>query len=158
MDTGLEAVLVGLAARHSWLPGATLISHLFCVAIVIGTVVAFDLRLLGFWRFMPVRDLHRVLIPLALLLILPAAASGALLYAFHADTLVGNGAFVWKMLALFGAAINAMIFATGPWQSVSSWDAQRTPAGAKVCALVSIALLMLIAACGVLLATEIAHG
>jgi hypothetical protein len=30
--------------------------------------------------------------------------------------------------------------------------------GAKVCALVSIALLMLIAACGVLLATEIAHG
>jgi hypothetical protein len=99
-----------------------------------------------------------VLIPLSLIFIIPAAASGALLYALHADTLVGSGAFVLKMLALFGAAINAMIFATGPWQSVKAWDAQRTPAGAKVCAVVSIGLLMLVAGCGVLLATEIARG
>lgn len=155
---GLEGILVGLATRHPWLLSATLMTHLFCVAIVIGTVVAFDLRLLGFWRWLPVRDLHRVLIPLSMLFIIPAAASGALLYAFHADTLVGNGAFVLKMLALFGAAINAMIFATGPWQSVNNWDAQKTPLGAQVCALISIGLLMLISACGVLLATEIAHG
>jgi hypothetical protein len=155
---GLEGILVGLAARYPSLLNTTLMVHLFCVAIVIGTVVAFDLRLLGFWRWLPVRDLHRVLIPLSLVAIIPAAASGALLYAFHADSLVGNGVFVLKMLALFGAAINAMIFATGPWQSVKTWDAQRTPAGAKLCAMVSIGLLMLIAACGVLLATEIAHG
>ena len=155
---GLEGILVGLAVHYPWLQSATLTVHLFCVAIVIGAVVAFDLRLLGFWRWLAVRDLHRVLIPLSLLIIIPAAASGALLYAFHADALVGNGVFVLKMLALFGAAINAMIFATGPWQSVKTWDAETTPAGAKVCALVSIGLLMLIATCGVLLATEIAHA
>ncbi len=158
MDTGLEALLVRMAKHYSWIPNATLSVHLLCVAIVIGAVVVFDLRLLGFWRWMPVRDLHRVLIPLSLIFIIPAAASGALLYALHADTLVGNGAFVLKMLALFGAAINAMIFATGPWQSVKAWDAHQTPAGAKVCALVSIGLLVLIAACGVLLVTETAHG
>ena len=155
---GLEGLLVGLAARFSWLQGATLTVHLFCVAIVIGAVAVFDLRLLGFWRWMPVRDLHRVLIPLSLLFIIPAASSGALLYAFHADTLVGNGAFVLKMLALFGAAINAMIFATGPWQSVKSWSDDSTPAGAKICASLSIALLILISVCGVTLVTEIARS
>jgi hypothetical protein len=52
---GLEGILVGLAARYPSLLNTTLMVHLFCVAIVIGTVVAFDLRLLGFWRWLPAR-------------------------------------------------------------------------------------------------------
>ncbi len=157
MESGLEGILAGIVASHPWLASATLIVHLLCVAMVIGSVTVFDLRLLGFWRFVGIRDMHRVLIPLALLFTLPAAASGAALFALHADLLVGSGAFVLKMLALFGAAINAMIFVTGPWQSEKTWPLERAPVGARLCAIVSIVFLATIVACGALLANQIAR-
>ncbi len=157
LSTTPGGMLLGLATSMPWLPPTLLVVHLFSAAMVIGSVVAFDLRLLGFWRQIDVRELHRVLIPLALLFVLPAAASGALLFSFHADTLVGDGIFVLKIVALFAAAINAMIFATGPWQSAKNWQPlEAAPSGARLCGLLSILLLACIATLGVLLATRIA--
>lgn len=126
--------------------------------MVIGSVTAFDLRLIGFWRQVDVRQLHRVLIPLSLLFVIPAAASGSLLFSFYSETLIGDGLFVLKIMALFAAAINAMIFATGPWQSVKTWPAQAAPLGARFCAVLSLFLLGSIATLGVMLATRIAHN
>ena len=152
-------MLISLATSLPWLPPTLLVVHLFSAAMVIGTVVGFDLRLMGFWRQIDVRELHRVLISLALLFIVPAAASGALLFSFHADTLIGDGYFVLKIVTLFAAAINAMIFATGPWQSSKDWRALgQSPIGARFCSLLSMIFLIAIATLGVLLATRIAAG
>jgi hypothetical protein len=131
--------------------------HLVCAACVIGSVVSFDLRVLGFGKQIPVRSLHNFLIPLALLMALPAAASGALLFGLHAAALIGYGPFVVKIVALFLAAINAMIFFTGPYQTSKAWEMSGViPTGAKVCALISIVLLAGIAICGVHVASSLA--
>jgi uncharacterized membrane protein YkgB len=142
-------------ANEIWILGA----HLFCAACVIGSVVAFDLRVLGIGRTLSVRALFALLVPFALLMTLPAAASGAILFALHADVLVGNGAFVLKIVALFAAAINAMIFFTGPYQGSLLWEPPGSiPAGAKFCAALSIGLLALVAFCGVAVATRLASA
>jgi hypothetical protein len=148
-SNGPASVLIALFGHNLWLEPALLIVHLCCAACVLGAVVVFDLRLCGFWRHRDIAELHAVLIPFALLFTLPAAASGALLFALHAAALVGFGPFVFKIMALFAAAINAMIFATGP--------KQKAPAGAIVCAILSLVFLGTIAACGVLVASALSR-
>jgi hypothetical protein len=156
-SNGPASVLIALFGHNLWLEPALLIVHLCCAACVLGAVVVFDLRLCGFWRHRDIAELHAVLIPFALLFTLPAAASGALLFALHAAALVGFGPFVFKIMALFAAAINAMIFATGPYQSVATWPKQKAPAGAIVCAILSLVFLGTIAACGVLVASALSR-
>jgi hypothetical protein len=150
----IYGALLTLASQNEiWLIAV----HLVCAACVIGSVVAFDLRVLGFGKQVPVRSLHSFLVPFALLMALPAAASGAVLFGLHAQALVGYGVFVVKIVALFLAAINAMIFFTGPYQNSKAWEASGViPAGAKLCALVSIGLLVGIAFCGVHVASQLA--
>jgi len=152
--SAIHAALSAFARAHEL---ALLSLHLVCAACVIGAVVAFDLRVVGFARALPLRLLHGLLIPLALVMALPAAASGFLLFSLHADALVASGAFVVKIVALFVAAVTAMMFYTGPYQQAATWDVGLSaPPFARLLALASIAALFSIAVCGVRVATALA--
>jgi hypothetical protein len=145
--------LAGLGALEPWLLGL----HLLGVVVVVGSVVVMNLRLLGLGRVLPVRALHGFLIPLCLVALLAVVPSGLALFALHAQALIGRGVFFYKMLLLFAAAINALIFYTGSFQTVASWDAGRLPpAGARLAALVSLLIWIAVIGCGQSLVRDLA--
>lgn len=150
----IEMLAFARALREDALAYAGMeIVHIIGFAILVGSIVMFDLRVLGLSRTIPVRALRRHLMPWtvgALALIVP---TGFLMFSAHASDLISNRAFQVKMALLMAAGINAAIFHTGPYQSVASWDTNATaPLGARASVALSIAIWFSIIACGRLLA------
>jgi hypothetical protein len=159
MDLGsllemLEHSSLAGAMKHSlWLYPIVEIVHIAGFAVLVGTVAAFDLRLLGFARSTSIRALERSLLPWAwraLLLIVP---SGVAMFSTHAVDFAGNPAFRVKLLLLLAAGLNALLFHAGVFRSVAAWDQHaRTPRVAKFSALLSLAIWAGVISCGRLIA------
>ena len=150
----IEGLAIARAMRESlWLYPSVEIVHIWGFVLLVGSVVMFDLRVLGLSKSVPVRALARHLLPwsvAALLLILP---SGLLMFSAHAGDFLNNRAFQVKMALLLAAGLNAAIFHTGPYRSVASWDVDAVaPLGARVSVALSIVLWIAVIACGRLLA------
>ena len=150
----VEALALARAMRESlWLYPAVEIVHISGFVILVGSVVMFDLRVLGLSRQIPVRLLARHLLPwsvAALLLILP---SGLAMFAAHASDFLGNRAFQLKMALLVAAGLNAAAFHTGPYQSVKAWDTGvAAPWTARASVALSLLIWFAVIACGRLLA------
>ena len=150
----VEALAIAKAMRENlWLYPAVEIVHIVGFVILVGSVVMFDLRVLGLSKQVSVRALARHLLPwsvAALLLILP---SGLLMFSAHAGDFLNNRAFQVKMALLLVAGMNAAIFHTGPYRSVAAWDTNATaPAGARVSVALSIVTWIGVISCGRLLA------
>ena len=150
----IEGLAIARAMRENlWLYPAVEIVHIVGFVLLVGSVVMFDLRVLGLSKQVSVTALARHLLPwsvAALLLIVP---SGLAMFSAHANDFLGNRAFQVKMALLLAAGINAGIFHTGPFQTVAAWDTGATaPVGARVSVALSIAIWVAIIACGRLLA------
>jgi hypothetical protein len=150
----IEGLAIARAMRENlWLYPSVEIVHIVGFAILVGSVVMFDLRVLGLSRQVPVRALARHLLPWsfgALLLIVP---TGLLMFSAHAQDFLGNRAFQLKMALLLAAGMNAAIFHTGPYRSVAEWDTgAAAPIGARIAVALSMAIWLSIIACGRLLA------
>jgi hypothetical protein len=150
----IEGLAIAKAMRENlWLYPAVEIVHIVGFVLLVGSVVMFDLRVLGLSKQVSVKALARHLLPwsvAALLLIVP---SGLAMFSAHANDMLGNRAFQVKMALLLTAGINAAIFHTGPFQSVASWDTGvAAPAAARVSVALSIVTWISIIACGRLLA------
>ena len=150
----VEALAIAKAMREQlWLYPAVEVVHIVGFVVLVGSVVMFDLRVLGLSRGVPVRGLARHLLPwsvAALLLIVP---SGLLMFAAHAGDFLGNRAFQVKMALLLAAGMNAAFFHTGPYQSVAAWDTNATaPLPARMSVAASILIWIAVIACGRLLA------
>jgi hypothetical protein len=150
----IEALAIAKAMRENlWLYPSVEIVHIVGFAILVGSVVLFDVRVLGLSKGVSVRSLARHLLPWslgAMVLIIP---TGLLMFSAHAADFLGNRAFQVKMALLLTAGINAAIFHTGPYQSVAAWDTNATaPLGARISVGLSIAIWVSIIACGRLLA------
>ena len=150
----IESLGIAKAMRENlWLYPSVEIVHIVGFVILVGSVVMFDLRVLGLSKQVPVRGLARHLLPwsvAALLLIIP---TGLAMFAAHANDFISNRAFQLKMALLLTAGMNAAIFHTGPFRGVAQWDTQLpAPATARLSAAVSIAIWLSIIACGRLLA------
>ena len=127
--------------------------HIVGFAILVGSVVMFDLRVLGLSKQVSVRALARHLLPwswASLALIVP---TGFLMFLAHAGDFLANGTFQLKMALLMAAGINAVVFHTIPYPSVAAWDTKvAAPLAARVSVIVSIVLWVAIISCGRLLA------
>lgn len=138
-----------------WVEPALRIVHTIGFTILVGSIVMFDLRVLGFSKRISVRALSSHLLPWttsALLVIIP---SGVALFAEHATELLDSRVFKVKMALLLAAGINAGIFRTGPYQTVKQWDVDvAAPLGAKACVAASIAIWFAIIICGKVLASR----
>jgi len=136
-----------------WLYPIVEIFHISGLAVLVGSVVMFDLRLLGVARSLSVRALARYLLPWSLAALVVIVPSGLMMFSAHAGEFVDNPAFVLKMTLLLLAATNAAAFHAGVFQSAGNWDREApAPLGAKLHALASVALWFGIIACGRLLA------
>ncbi len=136
-----------------WLYPILEIVHIVGIVLLVGPAWMFDLRILGFAENISVVKLADHFLRWSrrgLFLILP---SGLLLFITQAATLVANPVF-WLKLSLIGlAGLNAWLFHRLVFTSVSSWDSHKaTPVAAKMIALASLMLWVMVISCGRLLA------
>ena len=150
----IEGLAIAKAMRENlWLYPSVEIVHIVGFVILVGSVVMFDLRVLGISKQVSVRGLARHLLPWSLAALLLIVPTGLAMFAAHANDFLSNRAFQLKMGLLLTAGMNAAIFHTGPFRGVEQWDTQRAaPVAARLQAALSIAIWLSIIACGRLLA------
>ena len=97
--------------------------HVFTAAVVFGTILIVDLRLLGFpstrRAFTRISDELTRFTWGAFLI---SVVTGVLMFAANASTYYGNTAFRIKMLALLLAGVNMAVFELVTKRGVASWD------------------------------------
>jgi hypothetical protein len=84
--------------------------HIVGVALLIGSLVVFELRL---WRFGPALDLGalaRLALPITLAGFALAATSGLVMFLSQFEEMIANRAFVLKMVLIVVAGLNALAF------------------------------------------------
>ena len=136
-----------------WLYPIIEIFHICGFIVLVGSVVMFDLRVLGLSPQISIRALARHLLPWsagALLVIVP---TGLMMFSAHAGEFVDNRAFLIKLTLISLALTNAAAFHVGVFRTADRWDINmRSPAAAKAHALASVGLWIAVVSCGRLLA------
>jgi hypothetical protein len=138
---GLEQSGLGAAMRQSVFlyPGVETI-HIIGFALLVGSIVAFDLRVLGFGRAVPLEPLARIAVPLAGAGLCIAVPAGFCLFATEATHVAVNPSFQVKLCLIALGLANLALFHLGPWRRLGEWGAAggRAPLTARIGAAVSI--------------------
>ncbi|AUN96166.1 hypothetical protein [Pseudazoarcus pumilus] len=130
-----------LDAWGSWLKGslwaypALEAVHITGIALLFGSLVVFELRMLGAARTLPAEALARLALPVSVGGFALAATSGLMLFAADAFDLLANPAFRIKMVLLVLAGLNAAAF--------HACDGLRCDGAARTVQLVSSIVLWL---------------
>ncbi|PUA97056.1 hypothetical protein C8C99_1902 [Acidovorax sp. 107] len=95
---------------YAWAYPALEVVHIVGIALLLGNLVVLELRVFGRGAALPVKELARLSLSLALCGFGLAAASGLLMFATQPMELISNRAFIWKMLLLMLAGCNAAWF------------------------------------------------
>jgi len=141
----------------AWAYPVSEILHLAGMALLFGSIVVVDLRLAGLGRRLPVTLLLQHALPASLVGFLVIVASGALLFVAHADELVANRAFQFKLLLIGLGLANAIWFHAGPYRALHAgrggWETvQQPPPFARFCAVLSLVTWTLVICAGRLIA------
>ena len=145
---------LGSAMRSElWIYPIVEVVHIIGFVVLVGSVVLFDLRVLGCSRDLPVTALARHLLRwgvAALLLIVPA---GLMMFSAHPHDFASNDVFILKLCLIGIAGLNAAVFHVGVFRSVDRWNTDTAAPGiAKIQAILSIMLWISVVLCGRLLA------
>lgn len=84
--------------------------HIVGVALLLGNLLALELRVWGVARELPLQALARLSLSLSLAGFGLLVASGVLMFAAAPNDLLANGSFLWKMGLLQLAGLNAAGF------------------------------------------------
>jgi hypothetical protein len=100
--TWLEGSALGALMRTSgvWTYGVVNLVHILGISTLFGSVLAFDLRLLGLWPQAPLAALERPLLALATVGFAVAAASGVALISTNGTEYIGNPFLIAKLAAI----------------------------------------------------------
>ncbi len=137
----LEATPVGVMVRESpWAFPILVAIHLMALTCSVGTLVWFDLRLLGVSMTGHRASLmYRRLMPFMFTGFALMVLSGLALLAGFATSAYGNLYFRIKISAMALAAINAYIYHRYTERRIAEWDASSTPpSGARAAGLISM--------------------
>jgi|SRR4029079_520463 len=144
---GLEASPVGdFVATNEWAFPTLESIHVIAIVIVVGTILAMDLRLVGLAsRNVAITRMSHDTLPWTWGAFVIAAITGALLFVSRATSYVINPWFLGKMVLLVLAGVNMGIFHTFTWRSVSDWDAGGAiPRSAKIAGALSLFIWVLV--------------
>ncbi|WP_295644116.1 hypothetical protein [uncultured Methylibium sp.] len=128
-------------ASHPWLYPLLESLHVVGIALLLGSLVVFELRVWGLGAALPVQPLARLALPLTLAGFGLAALTGLLMFASQAVEMLGNRVFVLKMTLLMVAGLNAAAF-----HSRGSLD--RLDGVARAQTLASLGLWLAVIICG----------
>jgi len=117
--------------------------HVIAIALVFGTILIVDLRLLGLASTnRPFTRVAHDLLRLTWGGFVLAVITGALLFLPNATSIYINSNFQIKMILLIAAGINMFIFEVVTARDVSVWDTKFPPNTARLAGLLSIGLWM----------------
>ena len=106
----LEATAPARALRDSvWLYPLVNAGHILGIALLVGSVIPLDLRLLFAWRSVPLAPLWHVLTRTAGVGLVLAIGFGSLLFMTNATEYVASGLFLGKMSIVVIAIVNALV-------------------------------------------------
>lgn len=127
--------------------------HITGLALLFGSIVIVDLRLLGLGRRIPVKALVAFAVPWSIGGFVIAASTGLLMFTAHAEEFIDQPVFMLKMGLILAGGVNAASLHIGPLRAAEAFDVQRvTPARVRFAAGLSIALWLGVIACGRMLA------
>lgn len=141
----LEASALGHLARDSlWLYPIVSVAHVLAIAVLVGGILVFDLRVLGFASRIPLPAAGGLILPLARAAFVVALLSGAVMLAADATHIASNPAFLVKAVAVMLAGANILLF------HVIAMPRLEAPIGglARASAACSLALWVTVAASG----------
>jgi hypothetical protein len=148
----LQESALGHAMRASpALYPAVEILHIFGFVLLVGSIVALDLRLLGFGRAIAIRPMAQLLLPLSRFGFVLAIGMGFLLFSADASHVVKNPAFQAKAALIAAALVNVAIAHALFWRDAGQWG-DHASVGAKATALISIVLWLGVVCAGRLIA------
>jgi hypothetical protein len=152
LEVTLRTTPVGAWVRHSVWAWPVLESlHFMGMAVLIGTIGLFDLRLLGFARGVPYAALHR-LIPLGIAAYTLNVVTGLCFLSGTPDQYLFNAAFRFKVTFMAVAGLNVLFFYSRVFQRLSALEADAAPPlGARVAGAVSLTMWIGVMSAGRLL-------
>ncbi|HXV80960.1 MAG TPA: hypothetical protein VEG60_13865, partial [Candidatus Binatia bacterium] len=106
----LEATALATALRHSvWSYPLVNTAHILGVALLVGSIVPMDLRLLGAWPSVPLAPLWAVLARTSGAGLVLAIVFGTLLFITRATEYIASSIFISKMVVVCLGATNALV-------------------------------------------------
>ena len=132
--------------RWSW-PAAES-AHFIGLTLLFGSIAAWDLRLLGVAKHVPVAEFHR-LVPFAIAGMLINMATGFLFLVTYPDQYVYNAAFHLKMCAVLIAGLNVAAFYLMTFRQLSALPpGAPLPLRARASGAFSLLLWTVVIVCG----------
>ena len=143
---GFTDVAAFMHLHWSW-PAAES-AHFIGLTLLLGSIGAWDLRLLGLLKEVPVAAFHK-LIPFAVLGFGINVASGSTFLMTSPEQYIYNPAFQLKVLCLLLAGLNVLLFYLTSFRRVTALGpGQQPPLLARLNGGVSIALWITVIVCG----------
>jgi len=135
----------------TWIYPTANLAHILGLALLVGSILILDLRLLGVGRWVAVDGLARLTTPFSILGIGLILASGSILFSADAAALASNPIFQLKMAILAVALANAVLFRLLWQKRIAGWS-DMVPAPAKLQAALSGIAWLSVGSCGRLIA------
>ncbi|KRB85185.1 DUF6644 family protein [Noviherbaspirillum sp. Root189] len=150
----LETSVLGAAMRGSlWMYPIVEIFHIIGFSVLVGSIVMFDLRILGLSKDIPVTAMARHFVRWSLLSLLFVIPAGIMMFTAHPGDFIANKIFLLKLTLIGLAGINAVLFHLGVYRHVANWNALVTaPKLARAQAMLSLVIWIAVISCGRLLA------
>ena len=123
-------------------------AHILGIALLVGSVVPMNLRLLGLWSGTPRPGLMRVLMPVAASGLSLAVLAGALLFTVRAREYAGMPVFQAKLVLIAAATLSAVLLLRAHGRTLKG----AAPGRLRVHALLSVICWIGALACGRLIA------
>ncbi len=144
----LEPVAALRASR--WAYPLVNTAHIVGLALLFGAILPLDLRLLGAWRDVPLHQLSRALLPVAMAGLALAAASGLMMFAVSATKYAATPVFLLKLALIAAAVANALLLRLSRhWTLARVPELDHPPAARlKLAAGLSLALWLAVILCG----------
>lgn len=136
-------------AESAWMFPTIESLHVLALAVVVGSIMIMDLRLLGIARRrLPVTQVAEEILPWTWMAFVSAAITGGLMFVSRAADYWENDFFRVKIVLLGLAGLNMGVFHLMTWRAVEAWREGATPMAARAAALTSLMLWIAIVICG----------
>jgi len=132
---------IGTGIRESiWLFPVVEATHVLTLALSVGVLIWFDLRLMGWgMKHQPISQVHKQVMPYAFVGFVIMFVTGVLLFWSEAEKCYLSGFFRAKVIFLVLAGLNAGIFELSTKKTIEEWDKYPVPpVKARMAGLVSI--------------------
>jgi hypothetical protein len=126
--------------------------HIAGLALLFGSIVLVDLRLLGVGRRVPLKPLVSFAVPWSITGFVIAALAGLSMFTAHAEEFITQPVFLTKMGLILAGGVNAVLLHNGPLREAAWEPSGEVPAQVRAAAIGSLAIWLGVIVCGRLLA------